>query len=82
VIPVAAAAPAPPPPVTAAPPPAPPPPPVHPQRALAIPVTGAAGAVPLTGVALLGAGALLVAGSLRRPAPRHRPFDDELPAHW
>jgi hypothetical protein len=54
------------------------------QRALAIPVTGAAaGAAPLTGATLLGAGAFILAGSLRRrPAPRRRPFDDDLPAHW
>jgi len=64
--------------------PAPPLPPRHAARALAVPTTGAAaGTEPLAGAALLGAGAVLILGSLRRPAPRRPlPFDDELPAHW
>ncbi len=85
---VTASAPAPAPaaPITAAPPPAPPvtaapPPPAHSAaRAIAIPVTGAAGGRRATGTALLGAGALLIAGSLRRrPRRPPRPFDDEPP---
>jgi len=85
----AAPAPAPPPPAPPPPPQAPPvtaaPPPPHAARAaraVAVPTTGAAaGTEPLAGAALLGAGAVLILGSLRRPAPR-RPlaFDDELPA--
>jgi hypothetical protein len=45
-------------------------------------VTGAAGAAPLTGAALLGSGALLLVRSLRCPARRPQPFDDALPAYW
>lgn len=83
--PVIASAPQPPPapPVTAAPPPAPAPR-GHPAavRAIAVPTTGVAGVAPLTGVTLLGAGILLIAGSLRQRPSGPRPFDDELPSYW
>ncbi len=75
------------PPVTAAAPPAPAPR-LHPAavRAIAVPVTGAAGgAASVTGLTLLGAGTLLILnslGGLRRRPPGPRPFDDELPPYW